>query len=263
MPASEPLAFVFPGQGSQHVGMGTDLAVASDPAFVRLVRRAEDVTGADLSRAMLAGPKERLDDTVATQLSVFIVSVALAERLAACGVRPDVVAGHSLGEWSALVAGGWVDADEALDAVARRAQAMAAACAAAAGAMSAVLGMAPDVLEGVRAEIGAAAVVANRNSPKQSVVAGAPAAVDALCAAALGRGASHVIPLSVAGAFHSPLMASAQAAFAPVVDGLALRRGAVPLVSSVTGALYDAACIARSSRARSPAPCAGSARCTR
>jgi [acyl-carrier-protein] S-malonyltransferase len=233
--AQSAVAFVFPGQGSQHVGMGADLTALR--SFLRLVRRAEELTGRDIARAMLVGPRERLEDTVTTQLAVLIHSVTLAELLRLEGIRPAVVAGHSLGEFSALVAGGWLDVDDALDAVARRAEAMAACCEAADGTMSAVIGLSPDELERVRVSTRSDAVIANRNSPKQSVVAGAPHAVEQLGAAALRCGATAVIPLRVSGAFHSPLMVGAQQAFASVVSDLPLRAGEVPLVSSVTGEL--------------------------
>lgn len=228
--------FLFPGQGSQHVGMGADL-ISADSPLTRLLRRTEELTGHRLKEAMLLGPPERLDETIATQLSTFVLSLALAEVLRERGLRPALVAGHSLGEFAALVVGGWLDEDAALVAVTRRAEAMAACCARTEGTMSAVVGVPADRLDALCAQLHGRAVVANRNSPRQSVIAGKRDAVEALGAAALEAGASAVIALRVKGAFHSPLMAPAQEAFASVVSELPLRRGVLPLVSSITGAV--------------------------
>jgi [acyl-carrier-protein] S-malonyltransferase len=228
-------AFLFPGQGSQHIGMGVDL-IAADSPLTRLLRRVEQLTGHRLEDAMLLGPEERLNETVTTQLSVFVLSVALAEALAERGVRPSLVAGHSLGEFSALVVGGWLDVDAAIVAVAARAEAMTACCSEIPGAMSAVIGVPAETIDVLAARLGVAAAIANYNSPRQSVIAGEREAVEALGRATLAAGAAAVIPLSVAGAFHSPLMTPAKITFAPVVASIPLRLGEVPLISSVTGA---------------------------
>ncbi|MEW9532360.1 ACP S-malonyltransferase [Microbispora sp. NPDC049125] len=227
-------AFVFPGQGSQYVGMGADLH-ATAPLLDRLLRRAEELTGQDIAGAMLTGPQERLTDTVATQLSVFALSVSLAEALVERGVRPVAVAGHSLGEYAALVTGGWLDVDDALTTVARRAEAMRACCAETEGAMSAVLGLPPEVTTEIAASSGGEAVVANANSPRQSVISGTGDAVRHLSSVALERGAKAVVPLEVDGAFHSPLMTPAETRLAPLVAELPLRRGDVPLISGISG----------------------------
>lgn len=226
--------FLFPGQGSQHVGMGADLVSAGSP-LTRLLRRTEELTGYRLQDTMLLGPPERLDETIPTQLSTFVLSLALTEVLRERGLRPALVAGHSLGEFTALVVGGWLDEDAALVAVARRAEAMAACCAGTEGTMSAVVGLPSDRLDALCAQLGGRTVVANRNSPRQSVIAGERDAVKDLGSAALEAGASAVIALRVNGAFHSPLMSAAQEAFASVVSELPLRRGVLPLVSSITG----------------------------
>lgn len=231
-------AFVFPGQGSQTVGMAADLMPVS-PLLERIITRAEQLTGEDIADAMLHGPHERLTETVPTQLSVFALSVSLAEVLGEQGVRPQAVAGHSLGEYSALVAGGWLDVDDALTVVARRSEAMRDCCGATEGAMSAVLGMSPEALEGLAAAGRGDAVVANLNSPRQSVISGTAEAVARLGETALAHGASAVIPLSVHGAFHSPVMEPAQQRLAPLIDGVRLRRGDVPLISSISGDVVD------------------------
>jgi [acyl-carrier-protein] S-malonyltransferase len=218
--------------------MGADLR-REWPRLRELLTRAEQLSGRDIAGPMFAGPQERLHDPVVTQLAMFTLSVSLAELLAAEGLRPTVVAGHSLGEYAALVTAGWIDADDALAAVAERAAAMADCCASHDGAMTAVIGLAPDVLEELCVGIEGVAVLANRNSPKQSVVAGEPSSVHRLVQSALSGGARAAIPLPVSGAFHSPLMAAAEQRLAPVIARLPLRIGDVPFVSSISGELVD------------------------
>jgi [acyl-carrier-protein] S-malonyltransferase len=218
--------------------MGADLQ-REWPRLGELLTRAEQLTGRDLAGPMFAGPQEHLNDTVVTQLTIFTLSVSLAELLAARGIRPTVVAGHSLGEYAALVSAGWLDIDDAICTVAERAAAMAECCAAHDGAMIAVVGLAPDALEELCVDVEGVAVLANRNSPKQSVVAGEPASVDRLVQTALAGGARAAIPLSVSGAFHSPMMAAAEQRLAPIIAQLPLRVGEVPFVSSITGELVD------------------------
>jgi [acyl-carrier-protein] S-malonyltransferase len=230
--------FVFPGQGSQQVGMGSDLR-GEWPRLGELLARAERLTGRDVSGPMFAGPQETLNDTVAAQLAIFSLSVSVAELLVASDIVPTVVAGHSLGEYAALVSAGWLHVDDALAAVAERAAAMAACCAAHDGAMAAIVGLAPEKLDELCVHDKAIVVVANHNSPKQSVIAGEPGGVDRVSRAALDRGARAAIPLPVGGAFHSPLMAAAEARLAPFIERLALRVGGVPFVSSITGQLVD------------------------
>lgn len=227
-------AFVFPGQGSQYVGMGAD-ALADWPRVGRVLRRVEELTGHRIVDAMLRGPEERLRDTTLAQLSIFGLSTALCEILAGCGARPSVVAGHSLGEFSALVAGGWLDADAAAVTVARRAEAMAQCCRQHRGAMLVVLGVDAEVLNRLLAQIEGTVVLANANTPRQVVVSGDTAAVAALGLAIAEAGVGATVPLAVAGAFHSPLMAEAENELAPVIADLPLRRGHTPLISSVTG----------------------------
>jgi len=224
--------FVFPGQGSQYVGMGADL-IHQSPVLQRTLRAAAALTGYDVETAMLAGPVERLTETAMTQLSVFALSTGLAAELKRLGMRPSAVAGHSLGEFTALVVGGWLGVDEALVLIAQRGEAMARACHANDGAMAAVVGLDSQAVSSLCV---GGAVIANANSPVQVVVSGPRAAVMTVGAAATDRGAA-VIPLDVAGAFHSPLMATAAAEMAGTIAELPLRTGHTPLVSSVTGRL--------------------------
>ncbi|WP_078760760.1 ACP S-malonyltransferase [Marinactinospora thermotolerans] len=231
------IAFVFPGQGSQSPGMGADLLERS-PSLRRALRLAEEITRSDLTGAMLHGPAERLGATVTTQATVFAVSVAVAELAAERGFRPAAVAGHSLGEFSALVAGGWLDLASATRAVVLRAQAMERCCVSSPGAMAAVIGLDVERVAPLLPS-GSDVVVANVNGPGQVVLSGPSAEVSSLEEPLLAAGAAGYQRLPVAGAFHSPLMAAAQQEFAPVVDTLPLRPGHTPMVSSITGGLVE------------------------
>lgn len=224
-------AFVFPGQGSQHVGMGAQ-ARAQWPQIRRLFTEIETLTGCDLLKVMDAGPESALTDTVHSQLAVFGLSTALQQVLQAHGYRPQVVAGHSLGEFSALVCGGWLDFESAVVTVAQRALAMSHACASTPGAMLAILGVS---LEGVSSSIPEGIYVANDNAPGQVVVSGAVPAIEAFERSLADAPVGRIVRLPVAGAFHSPLMQSAQDQLAPLIEGLPLRIGEIPLVSSATG----------------------------
>lgn len=229
----ETLGFVFPGQGSQEAGMGADL-VSVDPSYRRLLADASRLSGVDVTRALrVVADRTDAQQTVVTQLSVFALSVALGRRLLVGGIRPGFVAGHSLGEYSALVVGGWMDIDDALGLVARRACAMARCCAEHRGAMAAVVGLPHGALDEVVS--GTGATVANLNSPKQVVVSGPRDAVGLACDRARSCGAAAVIDLPVAGAFHSPLMAGAEADLVEHIRDVRLVRGDIPLVSSITG----------------------------
>lgn len=238
----ELLAFVFPGQGSQQPGMGADL-LAADPTYRRLLADASRLSGLDLTAPLHAlgdadgAATEAGRLTVTTQLSVFALSVALGRSLLAGGRWPSLVAGHSLGEFSALAVAGWLSLDDALELVAARAAAMARCCASQDGAMTAVIGLAPDTLE--PALHGTGAVLANVNSRRQSVVSGPRPAVELAAERARAAGAATIVPLPVAGAFHSPLMAQAQTEFAARIGAVRLVRGDIPLVSGVTGELVD------------------------
>jgi [acyl-carrier-protein] S-malonyltransferase len=226
---------MFPGQGTPR-GVGGQDVVSSSPLAQELIARAGDVHEIDL-RPALGDPAAAPPDTITAQLATFVTSVSLADRLLERSGPARVVSGHSLGEFSALVAGGWLTAGDGLDAVARRAQLMHESCLATEGAMSAIVGLQATVIESLIRELGVAAVVANRNGATQIVVSGPRADVDRLGSRAQEAGAAAIFRLPVAGAFHSPLMEDAQDAFAPIVASLPLRRGSTPLVSSVSGDL--------------------------
>jgi len=203
------LALMFPGQGSQAVGMGCDLCAAY-PQMRDSYAEASDVLDFDLEQVCAMGPAETLARTDVTQPALLVNSIGIFRILADAGLRFDVAFGHSLGEYSALVATGALSFDDALRLVRRRGQEMLRAAAANPSGMAAVVGM-PDekVVELVAA--GDGVWPANFNSPGQVVVSGTKAALDDLAAKATDAGARRVIPLSVSGAFHSPLMAAAQA----------------------------------------------------
>lgn len=237
-----PLAFVFPGQGSQQIGMGWELHTR-DRQYRRLVDEASRLSGIDVSDALpsseVSGRSSPAPSasTVRTQLSIFALSVSLGRHLLQRGLRPQLVAGHSLGELSALVVGQWLDVEVGLALVWERAVAMERCCEQHAGAMAAVMGLDGEALSA--AVQGTGAVVANSNSPKQSVVSGDPSAVAVAAERAQAAGATTVIELPVAGAFHSPLMAAAAETLRDRVQRLPLTRGTIPLISSITGTFVD------------------------
>jgi [acyl-carrier-protein] S-malonyltransferase len=230
------LAFVFPGQGSQHAGMGKDLATAFPAA--RVVLDAVDAAlGEKLSTLCFEGPEDQLKLTANTQPAILAVSAAAAAVLAEAGVRPDLVAGHSLGEYSAYVASGSIGAADAARAVRARGTFMQEAVPAGKGAMSAVLGLAPEkvreICAAVAAETGEVVSPANYNEPAQTVVAGSAGAVEKAGAKLKEAGAKRVLPLPVSAPFHCALMAPVKARLEPVLRAIAWRPLARPVVTNV------------------------------
>ncbi|HEX8386506.1 MAG TPA: ACP S-malonyltransferase [Rubricoccaceae bacterium] len=230
-------AFLFPGQGSQAPGMGADLFETS-PEARALFDEADAVLGVSLTSLMFGDAADALRPTEITQPALYVHSLAADAALRARGLRPDVAAGHSLGEWSALAATGAVSFADGLRAVRRRGELMAQAGTVRPGAMSAVLGLDADTLEAACREATAAgegeAVPANYNDPGQIVISGDAGAVEragVLCTAA---GAKRVVPLPVSGAFHSPLMAFARDGLAEALAGLSISAPSCPVVLNVT-----------------------------
>jgi [acyl-carrier-protein] S-malonyltransferase len=233
-------AFLFPGQGSQSVGMGRALADAF-PIARQTFEEANDALGFDLAELCFSGPEEQLRLTEFTQPAIFTVSVAALRVLAEAGATADYFAGHSLGEYSANVAAGTIKFADAARTVRRRGQLMQEAVPAGQGAMAAILGMPAEsviaVCQDASREVGAPVEPANMNTPEQTVISGATAAVERAIALAKERGARRAVLLQVSAPFHCSLMQPAQDALAPVLQGLPFLPAKVPVVVNVDAAL--------------------------
>ncbi|MGC4897158.1 ACP S-malonyltransferase [Micromonospora sp. DT31] len=230
--------FLFPGQGSQFPGMGRELTAFGSRARA-LIDTAEQATGLPLLDLMDRADAARIADPHTAQVLVFVWSSVALRDLTDRGLRPDAVAGHSLGEYTALVACGALDWIDALALVSARGRAMAAAASRRPGAMGAVVGLDAETVRHLCADATVGdevAVVANLNSARQFVVSGTMDAVTAVLAAASAAGALRARRLPVGGAYHSPLMRGAEDALAPLLRGTVLRAPRVPMVSSMTGA---------------------------
>ena len=212
---------MFPGQGSQAVGMGCDLA-AADPLMRRTFTEASDVLGYDLEQLCAEGPAELLGRTDRTQPALLTVSVGIFRLLRRDGLRFDAALGHSVGDYSALVATGAVEFGAAVRLVRRRGEEMLAAAERAPGGMVAVLGLSDEAVEGLCDGVDGA-WPANFNSAGQVVVSGTSAALEALADLAAAAGAKRVVPLAVSGAFHSPLVASAAGPLRAELDAVGWR----------------------------------------
>ena len=229
-------AFVFPGQGSQTVGMLD--AWGDHPAVRDTLAEASDALGTDIGQLIHEGPKEQLDLTTNTQPVMLAAAVACYRAwMAETGLAPALVAGHSLGEYSALVAAGSLALADALPLVRFRAQAMQDAVPVGVGAMAAILGLDAEVVRVTCAEVSAAVgepvEAANFNDPKQIVIAGTKGAVDQACEALKGRGAKRALPLAVSAPFHSSLMKPAAERLQQRLLSVTLRAPAIPLVNNI------------------------------
>jgi [acyl-carrier-protein] S-malonyltransferase len=228
------VAFLFPGQGSQAVGMGRDLCAAS-PAARALFDEAGEVLGFDLARLAFEGPEAELALTANTQPAVLTVSVAAAAVAAERGLRPALAAGHSLGEYSALVVAGALDFRDAVRIVRRRGEFMQEAVPVGDGAMAAIMGLELPAVEAVCAEAaqGQVVEVANVNAPLQIVIAGHRQAVERAVALASARGGRKSILLPVSAPFHCALMAPAVERLARELEGVPVRDPVIPVVRNV------------------------------
>lgn len=227
------IAFIYPGQGSQTVGMGESFL--EDDKSRQFYESADQVLGMGLSKLMLEGPQEELTLTYHAQPALLTVSSMITERLIRAGVRPDYTAGHSLGEYSALVASNVLEFPKAVEVVHKRGLFMNEAVPAGEGAMAAILGMDADKLEEVTDEAtNSAGVVqlANLNCPGQIVISGTKAGVEKACELAKERGAKRAIPLDVSGPFHSELMRSASHDLAKVLSDSFLLNAKIPVVTN-------------------------------
>ncbi len=244
-------AYVFPGQGAQFVGMGKDLYESNAEAKA-LFEKANDVLGFRITDIMFSGTDEQLKQTNVTQPAVFLHSVVLAKAL---GVTPEGVAGHSLGEFSALVVAGVLSFEDGLKLVAKRAAAMQAACEATPGTMAAVLSLTDDQVEEICEATEGVVVAANYNCPGQLVISGAIEAVEAACEAAKVAGARRALRLPVGGAFHSPLMAPAREELAKAINDAPFASPSCPIYQNVDAKPYtDAAAIKENLIAQLTAP---------
>ena len=225
-------AFVFPGQGAQFSGMGKDLFDASSQARARF-EEANDILGFDIASIMFEGSDEALKQTKVTQPAIFLHSVILAECLGD-GFQPDMVAGHSLGEFSALVAAGALQFADGLQLVSARANAMQKACELQPSTMAAVLGLDNEVVEEICAKMKGVVVAANYNCPGQLVISGEVPAVEAACAALSEAGARRALMLPVGGAFHSPLMEPAREELASAIANADIQAPRCPIYQNVS-----------------------------
>lgn len=229
------IAFIYPGQGSQAVGMGESFL--ADETSRNFFESADQAIGLNLSKLMLEGPQEELTLTYHAQPALLTVSSMITERLIRAGVRPDYTAGHSLGEYSALVTSNVMDFPTAVDIVHKRGLFMNTAFPAGEGTMAAILGMDSAELEKVTNEVTDTTGVvqlANLNCPGQIVISGTKAGVEQACLLAKERGAKRAIPLDVSGPFHSELMRSASQDLAKELSAAFLLDAKVPVVSNVT-----------------------------
>ncbi|RXZ76996.1 [acyl-carrier-protein] S-malonyltransferase [Paenibacillaceae bacterium] len=232
------IAFVFPGQGAQAVGMGKD-AYDGLAASKAIIDRADEALGFKLSEIIFEGPDDKLKQTANTQPALLAVSIALLEALKSKGLKPDYVAGHSLGEYSALVAAEVLSFEDAVRTVRSRGEFMEQAVPSGQGAMAAVLGAERDTLSRLCEDVSAAGSrveLANVNCPGQIVVSGTAAGVAAVVERGKEAGAKRVIPLEVSGPFHSSLMQPAADRLAEVLDAVELGDASVPVVANVTAA---------------------------
>lgn len=226
-------AYVFPGQGAQFVGMGKDLYDSNEEARA-LFEKANEVLGFRITDLMFNGTEEDLRQTKVTQPAIFLHSVILAKSLGD-DFKPDMVAGHSLGEFSALVAAGALSFEEGLKLVSKRAHAMQKACEIKPSTMAAVLALPDDKVEEICAEVDDIVAPANYNCPGQVVISGTMDGIEIACEKLLAAGAKRALKLKVGGAFHSPLMMPAQEELAEAIEAAEFTAPICPVYQNVDG----------------------------
>ena len=225
-------AYVFPGQGAQFTGMGKDLYETSDEAK-DLFEQANEILGFRITDIMFEGEAEELKQTKVTQPAIFLHSTILA-KLLGNDFQPEMVAGHSLGEISALTAAGVLAFEDGLKLVSKRAMAMQAACEAEPSTMAAILGLENEIVEDVCSKVDGVVVAANYNCPGQLVISGSIEAVNAACEELKEAGAKRALVLPVGGAFHSPLMEPARAELASAIESTTFASPVCPIYQNVT-----------------------------
>jgi [acyl-carrier-protein] S-malonyltransferase len=227
------IAFIFPGQGSQKAGMGKDL-YDTYPKVRELYDRANEALGFDIASLSFNGPEEELKQTKNAQVAILLHSLAADMLLRDASIEPEIVAGHSLGEYSANVSAGSLDLTDALHVVRFRGELMWQSGVKRAGTMSAIVGLEGNVVEDLCKEASAEGVVsvANYNSPVQVVISGEPSAVGAASRLAEDRGAKRVVPLKVSGAFHTELMAEAAESLSKVLSKSSISDPRVPVIAN-------------------------------
>lgn len=224
-------AYVFPGQGAQFVGMGQDLYNLNDETKA-LFEQANDILGFRITDIMFSGTDEELKQTKVTQPAIFLHSVILAKALGE-SFQPDMVAGHSLGEFSALVAAGALSFEDGLKLVAQRANAMQKACELQPSTMAAILGLEDAIVEDICAQVDDVVVAANYNCPGQLVISGSIEGVDKACALLTEAGAKRALKLNVGGAFHSPLMESAKVELQAAIEAVDILSPSCPIYQNI------------------------------
>jgi [acyl-carrier-protein] S-malonyltransferase len=225
-------AYIFPGQGAQFTGMGQDLFEASSKAK-ELFQHANELLGFDITKIMFEGSAEELKETKVTQPAIFLHSTILAEVMGN-SFKPNMVAGHSLGEISALVANKTIAFNDGLTLVYKRALAMQDACELTPSTMAAVLGLEDHIVEDICAGISGTVVAANYNCPGQLVISGDVASVNMACAELKEAGARRALLLPVGGAFHSPLMEPAREKLASAIENTEFEKPSCPIYQNVT-----------------------------
>lgn len=224
-------AYVFPGQGAQYPGMGKDL-YENSPIAKELFDKANDILGFEITKIMFEGTADELKQTRVTQPAIFLHSVILSKVLGE-KFAPEMTAGHSLGEFSALVAAGALSFEDGLKLVSKRAQAMQKACEAEPSTMAAIVGMDDETVEQVCAEVEGIVVPANYNCPGQLVISGSVDAVNAACEKLKEKGAKRALILPVGGAFHSPLMEPAREELAAAIEATEIVAPICPVYQNV------------------------------